>query len=442
MSSILSTVSLESNRKIEINFNGGDLSSDAGLLLVKEFAAKTGFIRLVKKLFQTTDTAAQRHHTDADNLMQMIYQIIGAYFEDDCADELTNDPVMTAILEKKALASQPTLSRFFNRMDDKTLEQFETITRELRRIIYSIKRPEHMLFDLDSTLLNTYGNQEGEGFNYHYQAHGYHPLLCYDGLTGDLLKAELRDGSQYCGKNADAFMIPLMQEYRKEYPSLSLYARGDSGFAIPDLYEACEENDCKYAIRLKQNNTLIRLAEDADEALYRATRENQIDYAVEYGEFMYQAGTWSKPRRVVFKIEKPQGQFIHLYTFIVTTMEMKPYQIVQFYCGRGKMKNFIKEGKEGFDFSSVSSSSKVVNANRLQVHVLAYNLFNWFRRIALPANMRKLRIDTVRLKLLKVAAKAVCSARYLVFKLCSSCPYQKEFYETLSNIGSLRVQLE
>ena len=187
-----------------------------------------------------------------------------------------------------------------------------------------------------------------------YQAHGYHPLLCYDGLTGDLLKSELRDGTQYCSKDADQFMIPLMQEYRIKYPSLPLYLRGDSGFASPELYKACEENDCKYAIRLKQNSTLIKYASDADEDLYRATRENQVDYAVEYGEFEYQAGSWPHPRRVVFKIEKPYNQMVHLYTFIVTTMETAPYQVIKFYCGRGKMENFIKEGKSGFDFSSVS----------------------------------------------------------------------------------------
>lgn len=215
---------------------------------------------------------------------------------------------MTAILGKDALASQPTLSRFWNRMDDMTLAQLDEINAKMRQIVYSIKTPEHMLFDLDSTLLNTYGSQEGEGFNFHYQAHGYHPLLCYDGLTGDLLKAELRDGTQYCSKNADQFMIPLLQEYRTNYPSLPLYLRGDSGFASPDLYKACEDNDCKYAIRLKQNNTLIRYAEDADEALYRATLKNQIDYAVEYGEFKYQAGSWPHPRRVVFKVEKPMDR--------------------------------------------------------------------------------------------------------------------------------------
>ena len=132
----------------------------------------------------------------------------------------------------------------------------------------------------------------------------------------------------------------------------------------------------------------------------------------------------------------------HLFTFVVTTMEATPYQIIQFYCGRGRMENFIKEGKSGFDFSSVSSHSMTVNANRLQVHALAYNLFNWFRRLVLSANMRKQQINTIRLKLLKVAAKAVRSARYIVFKLCSSCPYKQEFYETLENIRSLQPQLE
>ncbi len=111
------------------------------------------------------------------------------------------------------------------------LEQFARIEQAVRDIVYAIKSPEHMLFDLDSTLLNTYGHQEGEAFNYHYQAHGYHPLLCFDGITGDLLKMELRDGTHYCSKDADKFMIPLLKEYRTKYPSLPLYLRGGSGLS-------------------------------------------------------------------------------------------------------------------------------------------------------------------------------------------------------------------
>lgn len=439
---ILKDTSLESNPYLKINFNGGDLSSDAGLLLIKEFAEKIGLIKLVYQMFKTNDTALYRFHIDPENLLQMIYQIIAAYFVDDCADELTVDPVFMAILGKEALASQPTISRFFNRMDETTLRQFDQISCAMRDVVYAINPPEHMLFDLDSTLLNTYGKQEGEAFNYHYQAHGYHPLLCFDGITGDLLKMELRDGTQHCSNGADEFMIPLLQEFRTKYPSLPLYLRGDSGFSSPELYEACEDNDCKYAIRLKINNNLIKLASDSEKELCKAVENNMIDYAVTYGEFMYRAAKWSHPRRVVYKIEKPANQLTFMHTFIVTTMESEPYQVVQFYCGRGKMENFIKEGKEGFDFSAVSSKSKVINANRLQLHGLAYNLFNWFRRIVLAANMRKLRIDTVRLKLMKIATRVVHSARYTTFKLCSSCPYKKEFYETLQNIQRLQPQLE
>ena len=440
---ILPTIALESNKQIKFNFDGGNLSSDAGLLLIKEFAAKIGLEKLVKRLFHTTDTAYVRQHKDADNLMQMVYQIIAAYFEDDTADELTHEPILNAIMEKDALASQPTLSRFFNRMDESTLKQFNEINSRMREILYSIERPEMILLDFDTTLLPAYGKQEGVGFNYHYQANGYHPILCFEGLTGDLLRAELRDGAQYCSKDADRFMQPLLKEYRQKYPEIPLYARGDSGFAAPELYQAFEANDCKYAIRLKENKTLLSLVADADEDLYRATKYNQVDQAVTYGEFMYKAGTWNKERRVCFKIEKPYGKITHQFTFIVTTMEeLAPYQVIRFYCGRGKMENFIKEGKGGFDFSAVSSHSKIVNANRLQLHALAYNLFNWFRRLTLPMNMRKLRIDAVRLKLLKVAARVTRSARYIVFKLCSSCPYKAEFYETLSNIQALRPQLE
>ena len=133
---------LESNRRIKINFDGGDLSSDSGLLLVKEFSSKMGFDNVIDQQFQTNDTASFRHHTDDENLLQVIYQVQSAYFEDDCADELTNDPVFTAILGKPALASQPTLSRFYNRMDGDTLTQFDEIGRKFRSIVYSVKPPE------------------------------------------------------------------------------------------------------------------------------------------------------------------------------------------------------------------------------------------------------------------------------------------------------------
>ena len=122
--SIVNTLSLESNRQIKINF-------DAGLLLIKEFVSKLGIDKLFSHAFKTNDSASFRYHTDKENLLQMIYMIITGYFEDDASDELTRDPVFKSVLEKDALASQPTVSRFFNRMDEDTLNQFLTIGRIL-----------------------------------------------------------------------------------------------------------------------------------------------------------------------------------------------------------------------------------------------------------------------------------------------------------------------
>ena len=439
---ILNTKSLECNKKFKINFNGGDLSSDAGALLLKEFICKVGFDKLFKRIFKTNDTTETRIHKDDVNLLQIIFQIICGYFEDDCADELSYDPVLTAILGKNRLASQPTLSRFFNRMDNDTLEQFYQLQRKMRKIVYDIKNTDIVILDLDSTLLDTYGHQEGEGFNFHYQNHGYHPLVCFDGMTGDLLKIELRDGTAYSSTGVVDFLQPILDEFLEDYWNTSLVLRGDSGFATPELYKQCETNGTSYVIRLKENNILRSYASYADNILSEKTRLNQVDYAVEYGEFYYQASSWDYPRRVVFKVEKPANQIIHMYTFIVTNMDGTPEDLIKFYCKRGTMENYIKESKNGFDFAAVSSHSKIVNANRVQIHALAYNIFNWFKRLVLPNKMKKHTIDTIRIKLLKIAVKVVRSARYLTFKLCSSCPYKDEFYKTLENIQHLQPMLE
>jgi hypothetical protein len=299
-----------------------------------------------------------------------------------------------------------------------------------------------VLLDIDSTLFSTYGGQEGEAFNYHYSSHGYHPLLCYDGLTGDLLKTELRDGNVYTSNGSVEFVKPLLMEYMEQYPNTKVYLRGDSGFAVPELFDLLEHNGCSYAIRLKANSTLYKEAAYLTDELNDITAINKIDYAVCYGEFYYKAGSWKYPRRVVVKAEKPTGQMIYMYTFIVTNMELEPEKLIQYYCNRGRMENFIKESKNGFDFDSMSSRSKMVNANRLQISMLVYNLFNWFRRCVLPKEMRRLQIETVRLKLIKIASRIVKGARYIKFKLCSSCPYKKQFYETLENIHKLQIKLE
>ena len=291
-------------------------------------------------------------------------------------------------------------------------------------------------------LLAAYGKQEGRAFNFHYQSNDYHPLVCYDGITRDLIRIQLRDGAAYSCTGVTDFLQPVLDEYLNDYPTIHLLLRGNSGFAVSDLYRQFVENGTSYVIRLKENNILREKAAYLANELTEQTQRNKIDYAAVYGKFMYKAGTWPYERRIVCKMEKPENQTFYMYTFIVTNMDSSPEYLVKFYCKRGRMKNFIKEGKSGFNFSAVSSHRKIVNANRVQVHALSYNIFSQFRRLALSAKMRKQRIDTVRLKLLKIAAKVIHSTRYITFKLCISCPYKEEFYNTLSSISKLNIQLE
>lgn len=328
--SIVNTLSLESNRQIKINFDGGDLSSDAGLLLIKEFVSKLDIDKLFSRSFKTNDSASFRYHTDKENLLQIIYMIIAGYFEDDASDELTNDPVFKAVLNKDALASQPTVSRFFNRMDEDTLNQFLTIGRILRKRVYSIQMPQAVILDLDSTLLDAYGKQEGRAFNFHYRSNGYHPLVCYDGMTGDLIKIQLRDGTQYSCTGVVDFLQLILDEYLNDYPTIQILLRGDSGFATPDLYKQCEENGTSYVIRLKENGILREKASHLVDELDEITRNNKVDYAVVYGEFMYKAGPWPYERRVVCKVEKPENQMVYMYTFVVTNMDSSPEYLQKF----------------------------------------------------------------------------------------------------------------
>jgi len=141
-------------------------------------------------------------------------------------------------------------------MDEDSLNQFLSINQILRKKVYSIQMPEAIILDLDSTLLNAYGKQEGKVFNFHCQSNGYHPLVCYDEITGVLIKIQLRNRTQYSSTGVVDFLQPILDEYLEDFPEIKLILRGDSGFATPDLYKQCEENGIGYVIRLKENAIL------------------------------------------------------------------------------------------------------------------------------------------------------------------------------------------
>lgn len=315
MMTTLSQNTLHFNRSIKLSNDGGAISSDTGELIFLEFDEKLGFSQTIAKHLRLKDERTYCLHGNEQLLRQKIYQLIAGYHADDTADRLTHDPVFTQVLGTPALASQPSLSRFFKRFDTQALDQLQTANQTLLDRVYHARQSKALIFDLDSTHADTYGNQENSSYNAHYRTTGFHPLVAFDGLTGDFLKAKLRPGNVYTSNGVVDFMRPLIEHYNEVFPEKSYLGRGDSGFAVPDLYKLCEKETVYYIIRLKANAKLKALAEElhpAHEIRDVSVTENYVE------ESIYQASTWSKPRRIVIQSIRPAGELFFSHAFFVT----------------------------------------------------------------------------------------------------------------------------
>lgn len=424
------------NKRVKVNFDGGDLTSDAGILLYKEFNDAIGLSSIIEKMVQIKDDVVHHTHENIGVIMQKIYQHVTGYHADDHADDLKYDPALTTILNKTELASQPTMSRLNQKLDLDTMKQFQEVNQTIIDRFHELESPEMLVLDIDSSNSPTYGDQYGSAYNSHYGENGYHPLFMFDGVTGDCLKAVLRSGNVYTSRQIVAFIGPELKKLRKKYPNIKIIIRGDSGFATPELYKLCEAHGADFVIRLKANQRLQKVANSFIDEI--ATQVDIYDgYQAFYREFTYKAKSWDLDRKVIVKLEKPKDQLLFIPTFIVTTLDDSPKDTVQFYAMRGTMENYIKEGKFGFAFGKMSSSEFEVNSNKLQIAVLAYNLHNGLRRLCMPKAMKKHRIQTVRMRFIKIAGKLSRSGRYLLFKLSSSSLYKQEFLSTLRRIQQL-----
>ena len=206
---------LQFNTKFSFDFNGGNLSSDSGLLFIKEFIHKIGFDNLLKQYFGTD---SRKIHSVSSVIEQLIYQNIAGYHRDDAADYLRYDPVFTAVLEKEALASQPTISRTLNSFEQKDIDKFNDILEHLYKMTHKPSSKEHIILDLDSTNVKTHGHQDESTYIYHYGTTGYYPMVLYDGLTGNLMKFMLRNGSEYTSTGVANFLEPVLISLQKAYP--------------------------------------------------------------------------------------------------------------------------------------------------------------------------------------------------------------------------------
>jgi hypothetical protein len=435
----LPQLTLNFNQQIKLTNDGGSLSSDTGEFIFREFDEKIGFSKTLAQHLNLKDSRAYFVHSNENLLRQKIYQMIAGYSEDDAADQLTKDPVFTQIIGTPALASQPSLSRFFKRFDQTSIKQLELANQKLLNKVHKFRDTKALIFDLDSTHSDTYGHQESTAYNAHYGTIGFHPLVAFDGVTGDFLKAKLRPGNVYTSNGVIEFIQPLIEHYNEKFPETSLFVRGDSGFAVPALYELCEKESVYYVIRLKSNAQLQQIAEEYHPI---SISSDVTKTEIYFEETIYQAKSWSKPRKVIIQSVRPAGELFFIHSFFVTNLEVafSPKDIVRSYQKRGTMENYIKEAKNGFRLDQMNSHSFQVNEVRMMLSLLAYNLTNWLRTLAFPPEQKNMQIDTIRTRIIKVASKLVKSGRSLYFKLSSSFVYQEFFWKVLSRIQNLQIE--
>ena len=425
------------NNNLIVSHDGGRLSSDSGLILIDELMDAFQFTQLSKKIVRFNDSRKYWTHTNHKLLKQLVLQIVAGYNTDSAANILQHDPVLQTLSIDEPLASQSSISRFYDRVVVETILTLQVLNQDLIDKARLVRNDTNMIIDLDSTHSDTFGHQEQTAYNAHYGTNGYHPLVAFDGLTGDFLKAKLRSGNQYTSNGVKEFLEPLLEHYNQTIPTTDILVRGDSGFATPDVYDLCDLYENQYVIRLKANRNLYRLAE---EFVFYDNHHPWDEKEVYYHSVSYQAASWFKPRRVCIRSTREVGELLFKHSFIVTNFSenISAKRVFETYNKRGTMENYIKEAKNSFFFDKTDSPRLIENEARMMISLLAYNLVNFLRTLCFEPKSKGLQVDTIRFRLFKVAGKLVSTARQMYLKLSISHVYQREFYAVFRKIQRIR----
>ena len=425
------------NNNLIVSHDGGRLSSDSGLILIDELMDAFQFTQLSKKIVRFNDSRKYWTHTNHKLLKQLVLQIVAGYNTDSAANILQHDPVLQTLSTDEPLASQSSISRFYDRVVVETILTLQVLNQDLIDKARLVRNDTNMIIDLDSTHSDTFGHQEQTAYNAHYGTNGYHPLVAFDGLTGDFLKAKLRSGNQYTSNGVKEFLEPLLEHYNQTIPTTDILVRGDSGFATPDVYDLCDLYENQYVIRLKANRNLYRLAE---EFVFYDNHHPWDEKEVYYHSVSYQAASWFKPRRVCIRSTREVGELLFKHSFIVTNLSenISAKRVFETYNKRGTMENYIKEAKNSFFFDKTDSPRFIENEARMMISLLAYNLVNFLRTLCFEPKSKGLQVNTIRLRLFKVAGKLVSTARQVYLKLSISHVYQREFYAVFRKIQRIR----
>jgi hypothetical protein len=298
--------------------------------------------------------------------------------------------------------------------------------------IHERRPPDGLILDMDSSESPTYGEQEGSAWNGHFRCTCYHPLYLFNQF-GDLERCALRPGQVHSPEGWRAVLEPVIARYRQRGPDL--YFRGDAAFAKPELYELLEAEGIGYAIRLPANPVLQeRIAHLLTRPVGRPPKKPQVFHA----GFSYQAQSWTKPRRMVAKVEWHQGELYPRVGFLVTSLNRPAEWVSKFYNGRGTAEQWIRGGKAALRWTRLSCRASRANAVRLQLFALAYNLANFLRTRALPDEVAQWSLTTLREKLVKIGARIVRHGRYAIFQLAEVAVPRALFAAILRRIDRLR----
>ena len=418
-------------KAVQVDFTGGSLSSEGGLVLLAQLDQQLGLTQRVAACLSDPRLPERIRHSLLDLIRQRVYQIASGYEDANDATSLRADPALKVAVGRcphsdPDLASQPTLSRLESTVTEAECDQINALL--LDQFLQTPRtKPNEIVLDFDPSVDPTHGQQEFAFFNGHYGTYCYLPLFVFARASGEgeqfLVSAQLPESH---GKEIDAVLATLQRlvaGLRKQWPSVRVIFRGDAWFATPALYEWCEANTVPYAIALAGNPALHTLSQRWREQAAAAAANAPTGSARRFGAFEYRAGEWTKHRQVVVKAEQtalgPNPRYV-----VVWGLKGKPRQLYQFYAGRGACENRIKELKEGVKSDRTSCCEFASNKVRLMLSSVAYVLLQQLRRVARQTGLSRAQVEGLRLAVIKIAARVTERVRRVVIELCSSCPSQ------------------
>jgi hypothetical protein len=427
------------DHQLKLEFHGSTVTSDAGLLAYRELDDALRLTAMAANGLRDTRTGRNSQHTLLALLRQSIYSRLAGYEDVNDAQRLCVDPAMRIVVggraKDQAAASTSEMARFETETLSTTanLKFLMDLTGRWIDQAHQHRKLTKLILDMDSSVSETYGRQEGSAYNGHFECTCYHPLFLFNQF-GDLERVLLRRGNRGSAKYWRRVLLPVIERYRNL--DIPKFFRGDSAFAGPKLLRLLEKEDYRYAIRLKTNPVLERKIAPL---LKRPVGRPPHQPKVFYRSFRYQAGSWECARRVVVRVAWHAGELFPRVGFIVTNLKWHSKKVVRFYNKRGTAEQWIKEGKNAVNWTKLSCRRFKDNAARLQLFALGYNLANFVRQLALPRSARKWNLTSLRQKLIKIGAKVVAHSKYVIFQMAEVAVPRKLFAAILTRIERLRL---